>query len=396
MIDGVTVAAGLAIFLIFAGIMLAGRLAPHKFALVSKGHANEKPTLDGLRGVVAVAVVIHHSTIAYLEQARGQIGEPVSFIQNQLGSTSVALFFMVSSYLFCSSLIERKGELDLIRFFESRVLRIAPLYIILIGATVFSAFYLTGFELLVSPIKLLKSVARVAMFDFVETYDINTVNIRVFIGQIWSLKYEWMLYFTLPVLAVFMRVTGRIWPLFAGLILMSIYDPLFSFFLAGAVAAVWVKKGDPLARTAWQIAGTLGLIVVVFGFHDSRGWVQAALLTPFFVAVLQGGRWFSLLAMAPVRMLGKLSYGIYILHSFGLWIIRSVIVRVDGYAGMGLLTLTGVMVLSALVAIGSGYLGYRFVDRPLERWRPVTTWIEARKRRRESSSGTLVPVRSFG
>ena len=86
MIDGVTAAAGLALFLIFAGIMLAGRLAPKKFALGSKGHANDRPTLDGLRGVVAIAVVVHHSTIAYLEEARGQIGEPVSFIQNQLGS----------------------------------------------------------------------------------------------------------------------------------------------------------------------------------------------------------------------------------------------------------------------------------------------------------------------
>lgn len=394
MIDGTTVAAGLALFLIFVGVLLAGHLAPDMFASFPQEHPRHKPTLDGLRGVVAVAVVVHHSTISYLEEARGQIGEPASFVQNQLGSASVALFFMVSSYLFCSSLIERKGALDLVRFFESRTVRIVPLYMMMVGATVFSAFYLTDFELLVSPVKLLKSVARIGMFDFVTTYDINTVNIRVFIGQIWSLKYEWMLYLTLPVLTVFMRMTGRVWPLFAGLFLIAICDPLFSFFLAGAAAAKLVEKNTPFQKAAWQIAGVAGLLIVLFGFHGSRGWTQAALLTPFLVAVLQGERGFRLLAMTPLRRLGTMSYGIYILHPFGLWIIRSLIVRVDGYAGMGLLTLTGVMVFSVLVAIGSGYLGYRFVDRPLLRWRPVTAWIEGRRRGRPG--GALVSVRSFG
>jgi len=57
-------------------------------------------SLDGLRGLLAISVFIHHINVWYGYLQSGNWMEPNSNLFNQLGQSSVALFFMISSFLF--------------------------------------------------------------------------------------------------------------------------------------------------------------------------------------------------------------------------------------------------------------------------------------------------------
>jgi peptidoglycan/LPS O-acetylase OafA/YrhL len=381
MIDWVSGAAACAFLLTIAVLALLMRILPLPSDLRLTGSAAKIHTLDGLRGVVALGVVVHHAIMTYLEQARGLTGAPENHFQNQLGSTGVAIFFMISAYLFCGTLIRNGGRLKLVKFVESRFWRIVPLYSVLVGLTVFCAFYLTHFTLLVSPQKIATSIVRLGLFYFVEIYPVNTAYILNFFGQVWTLRFEWMLYASLPILGYFMRIVRSTWPLFFGLFVCSVYNPMFSFFVVGAAASILVGFDSPREKTLWQISGLTGLLIVLFGYHDSRAWPQAILLTPFFIAVLQGRRWFALLGMRPLRLLGDISFSLYLLHPFPLWIVSHMILDVDRYPAMGMVELIGVIMLIAAFSIGAAIISFNVIEQPLMRQRPLSNWLDARKKK---------------
>jgi peptidoglycan/LPS O-acetylase OafA/YrhL len=248
-----------------------------------------------------------------------------------------------------------------------------PLYIVMVCIAVLFAFATTDFRLIVSPEKLAKTVARLFMFNFVEIYDVNTADVKNQIGQIWTLQYEWILYALIPIFAFGMRRTKAVWPLYLGLLLCAIYSQLFFFFLAGAAAARLVNVDGARARKIWQWAGAAGLIAAIFGSHANPGWQQAGLLTPFFVAVLQGDRWYALLGFRPLRFLGKVSFGIYLLHGFTLWIVSHLIVGTENFRDQNILETTFIFVVNGVFAVGVGIVAFLLIERPLMRWRPIST-----------------------
>jgi peptidoglycan/LPS O-acetylase OafA/YrhL len=367
-----------AIILALGTIILIVALLLQRFPSVvwdeSVTSSSKIDTLDGLRGVVALCVVMHHSIIAYMQHARIAPGwvSPVSNFQNQLGSASVSIFFMISAYLFCGKLIRDNGRLDLVRFIEGRILRIVPLYVVLVFLTALFALWSMDFSLKVSPTQFLSSIARVSLFNFVEFSEINTVDVGPLIGQIWTLQFEWLLYAAIPLSALFMRRSGAIWPLFAGLIAGLIYSPLFAFFVAGAAASLLVKLNHPPMMMFWKIGGFIGLIIILLGYHDSRGWPQAVFLTPIFVATLQGNGSFAVLGRRPFRLLGDLSFSIYLLHGFTLWFLCNVVIGVDQFPTLGFFGIFSLLVFSGLFAILFALFGYFLVERPFMRWRPIS------------------------
>jgi peptidoglycan/LPS O-acetylase OafA/YrhL len=340
-------------------------------------------TLDGLRGIVALAVVMHHSIWGYLKHATNVDGVPVDNFQSQLGSASVSIFFMISAYLFCGPLIKKRGTLDVLKLAESRVIRIVPLYALVVCMTVLFALWITDFELAVSSATLLVSIARISMFNFVDMYQINNVDVWAFVGPFWTLRYEWMLYASLPLLALAIRRTGKIWPLFAGLIGYGLFDPLFFFFVTGAAASVLVKYDDPKWQTAWRIGGMIGLLIVLFGFHDSRNWPQAVLLTPFFVAVLQGHRSYAILAWRPLRFLGEISFSVYLLHGFVIWFVTHILVGTENFPDLGVAGAFLVFWLTGALAVGLAIAGHLAVERPLMGWRPLSDYAARSAERRQ-------------
>lgn len=92
------------------------------------------PGLDGLRALAALAVVVHH-----IEQARYLFGLPsvwINYAVMRLGGQGVTLFFVLSGFLITHLLLREQSETGAIsirRFYTRRVLRIWPLYFIIMA-----------------------------------------------------------------------------------------------------------------------------------------------------------------------------------------------------------------------------------------------------------------------
>lgn len=87
-------------------------------------------SIDGLRGYLAFFVYLHHSCIWYFYIRTGRWENTSSNLYNHLGQSSVALFFMITGFLFFSKLIDARTKgIDWGRLFISRFMRLVPLYL---------------------------------------------------------------------------------------------------------------------------------------------------------------------------------------------------------------------------------------------------------------------------
>lgn len=86
-------------------------------------------SIDGLRGYLAFGVFVHHSIITWIFLRTGVIDFPPSNFYSMLGQGSVALFFMITGFLFWGRLIKHGRNHDWLAFAISRVFRLYPLYL---------------------------------------------------------------------------------------------------------------------------------------------------------------------------------------------------------------------------------------------------------------------------
>lgn len=343
-------------------------------------------TLDGLRGLCALSVMFHHIIMIQLNQRFGLVGAPASSFQNQLGSGSVAIFFAISAYLFCGTVLRQDGRLPVVRFIENRVMRIVPLYLFCVVLTLLYALWKQSFLLTVSPSHLVRELVRLASFNFLKVYDLDGVGIEGIFGQRWSLAYEWELYAALPIFAWAVRSLRSPIPLFVGLAALSAVDSLFTFFVVGAAAARLERLQENASRRVLGCAGLGCILTLMFGVHESRSWLAAVLVLPFLLAVLHARGAYLMLALKPLRMLGEVSYSIYLLHPFCFrlfsWLVGRQIIASTFTDAYLLMSVEGLFVVA--VAIGS----FIIIERPTLRWRPVTYLRASLDKRR------VTPVRT--
>lgn len=266
--------------------------------------------LDGLRGVLASLVLIHHYTI-YSTSLRDQVWQaPTDNVLNQLGSASVGLFFMLSSYLFAGKVLPGTRRFDGAKFFHHRVARIVPVYVVALIFSIAITFALR--PAIVSPIgNLLTGLGRWASFGFWLPRDVNGVPLSGALMSVsWSLFYEWILYALLVPIAYLCRATGRSWPAYLVLFVASIWDRHFSLFIFGLIAAQMPRVRSPL----WVVVAAIATTILLIKYHDTTSWRQAALLFPLFVVVAHGLPAAQILKSRTLQYLGAISYDIYLLQ----------------------------------------------------------------------------------
>ena len=281
------------------------------------------PQLDGLRGVAILLVYAHH-------------GFSVPFFWS-----GVDLFFILSGYLITSILLrdrERMGLPQALKsFYIRRAQRIIPGYLICLG--------------------LIAAFTHVVWRRLWVFYACFLQNIPYAFGWIksgplvpmWSLSVEQQFYLFWPLLvfAFDRRTLARC--LFLVLLLVPLLrfavTPLFSrpeviysitifrldAIAAGALAAIWLPQCNPKRSIRWsQIVLAFGVIVLIT-LHP-YGWFRRSSNTPagnaliysiniliygaFFVWTLLSEKGFLrfVLASAPMRALGRISYTFYLLH----------------------------------------------------------------------------------
>ena len=269
-------------------------------------------SIDGLRGYLAFFVFLHHSAIWYFYVQTGVWQAPASNLYRQLGEASVSMFFMITSFLFYTKLLESKGgKFDWSKFFVGRILRLTPLYLFAViivfvlvtiasnGVAQDSALYIT------------KSIVRWLSFTILGAPDINQVDARIMVaGVVWSLPYEWIFYFALPLLGLTARVRAA-WPLLAFSVASLVFAAMqgltlyFAYiFAAGMIAALLVRdarfKRFAAGRGASMVVVVLALLLLLF--PTAFGMAQLVLLTAAFSLIAAGTSFFRSAHLRGIEM----------------------------------------------------------------------------------------------
>lgn len=348
-------------------------------------------TIDGLRGHLAFAVYLHHGVIWHGYLRSGKWSAPNSDFYNLLGQGSVALFFMITGFLFIDKLIaDRDKPIDWLRLYVSRVLRLSPLYLTTISVMLVMCGALTQWERHVSWYELVRGIFRWSLFTIGGGIDVNGLA-NTFVltaGVTWSLPFEWQFYLALPTIAWLMkRDTSRrlvIATLLGVLFIWAKHKQpiMFLGFLGGGASAWLVHHGKltSFSKTPMASAVVVAIITTMVLTHSSAYTKSAMLLLSCaFALIASGTSVFGLLQARISRLLGDLSYGLYLLHGMTLFTVWHAIVgRSTGAAfsdAQHWLTLTATAPLVVLFA----YASFHWIEQPsMLQTRRISDWLQQR------------------
>ncbi|MGD0629039.1 MAG: acyltransferase [Terracidiphilus sp.] len=282
------------------------------------------PELLGLRGLAVLAVVFYHCHPRL-------VGTPVHYA-SLWGWAGVNLFFVLSGFLITSILLEARNKERYFRnFYGRRVLRIWPVYVLLLVVVYLNAPWFIGATIT----QAVKTAPWLAYIFFLQ--NLFHLTLPPAIGPTWSLAIEEQYYFLWAPIVRFLR---RPWMLAAILASALIISPLVRFadlhwmtlthtliHLDGIALGSLLALGLytlTLSRRAWLWIG-LGAMFIGFSatatIAGGTSFLDSSLALAFAGAVLAsiastGARnpLNTILRRGPLAFYGRISYGLYMIH----------------------------------------------------------------------------------
>ena len=310
------------------------RLLPWVRGASKKAVAGRQASIDGLRGVLGISVFVNHTVITWFFLHGTDWRLPPSRSIVHAGQTGVALFFMITAFLFWGRVLDKGNAMDWPAFFVSRIYRLYPVYLLMLAPLAVTAFALAppGDRPFVASI--VRPLLDWLLFTMFSTPDIAGFP-RTWVlvaGVVWTLPYEWMFYLALPLLAF---CTGRGRPKRAAVMsAIAVFAicvvfkgraskfAIFELFFGGIAAAYWVRvpKLKALGRgSAAGIAAVAALAAVVTCLPTAYSITATLGLTVFFIVIASGHDLWGALRLPGLLWLGDITYSIYLLHGFLLW-----------------------------------------------------------------------------
>jgi len=346
------------------------------------------PALDGLRGIAALAVVLHHTLLLNpLWPANLPSGEPVTTTTGWLldytplklftaGWEAVMLFFVLSGLVVTLPVLAKKN-FDWVAYYPRRVARLG---IPVAGSLVLAYIW-------VAIIPQVTNQPDGTWFTNSSTpnltwqYFARAVDLFGGDGQInnpvWSLRWEMLFSLALPVFVILALALRRWWLLALLLAVGSTWVGLrtgadsFTYLPAFFIGALMATKLDHVNAFAdrinarrsrhaiWAGVVLLGAFMLIAswligpefsGSDELRVGLRA--LTPLAGALLVlaaiGWRWLAaVLASRPIRFIGTISFSLYLVHVpiliFSVYLFISLPLIVGQIVGV---------VISVIVAVG--------------------------------------------
>ena len=324
------------------------------------------------------------------------------------GWVGVDLFFVLSGFLITGILFDTRHDSKFFqRFFARRALRILPAFYVLV-AVVLMLTPIVQYKWRPGHLWFLLYLGNVFANHDGTLYEVFSVRHRtfsLFIGHFWSLCVEEQFYLLWPLVVWGVRdrrkllwtagvlsavalglrvvVCARATPAVAELWIVRtlpfrmdalLLGGMLALLLRGPNAAVWQKRCGAVFRAA--AVGVVGVMVSSPAYESP--WLLTVGLTLTALAgaglvgmtVRSGSAAFRLFYRAPLRFVGRYSYGFYLFHVlFGrAWI--GVLLRMEGWfhsmALAGLVALPLNYCLTLLAAMAS----YELVEVRFLRWKP--------------------------
>ena len=354
------------------------------------------PGLDGLRAIAFLMVFGFHTDYF------------------QFGWLGVQMFFVLSGYLISGILLQMKRRLPpaayFLKFYVRRFLRIFPLYyfylflvFVVAQGLLFLAFKPKAMQATLDQLRY----AALYVYNFYSAH--QAFNSSRFLDHLWSLSVEEQFYIFWPLL-IFFVPEKRLKALFlAGIfagpacrlaafliyqsgMVESLRDPAplavyplpFSYidaFAFGAYIArfsipharrqlTWLGLGIPLLGFASQFAANGRFEpLLTLGYPDAMPdayqylWGYTLVSYWFMLliyCVAREGLFLPFLEWAPLRYLGKISYGLYIYHFPIIWLVSQVV----ELNLTGRLAAASIAPVSLIISIIAASASYFFVEKP--------------------------------
>lgn len=295
---------------------------------------NNNP-INGIRGILASLVMFSHA----FKDFYIYIGNPWIFDKNYFdllgygnqatntGKIGVAIFFMISGYLFYRLL--NSPSFNLKKFIKNRFLRIFPLYAFVVSFCIIIGLIISDQTL---DWGILVGIAK--WYTFFGSYDV--LNIATMTkGVEWTLKLEILLYASIPILFyLFQKINNQ------AIRHLLILGSILSIFIAGFLLRIYGKVYiDPRAALCFYV-GYVALEIK--GLYSFQTFLQSKIatilailffLSSFFISshnlfylyliascgflflcLSSGNNLFGLLDIEPLQKLGEISYSIYLIH----------------------------------------------------------------------------------
>jgi peptidoglycan/LPS O-acetylase OafA/YrhL len=274
------------------------------------------PELDGVRAIAVLLVVTAHMHTHFWDVTAGGLG--------------VYVFFVLSGYLITSLALREEaetGSLSFTAFYIRRIFRIFPLYYL-----VLAVYCVLIFGLGVSPERRPQMSANMPYYlTYFQEVPFFRGNLGIF-GHSWSLGIEEKFYLLWPVVA-FSIFRGkdkmRFW-LACGLALLATFSGVFvapyAAILAGCALAFALRNVQ--VRSAIERAGSTAAyicfsILFVFQVFVMSHWDGGNASKSLYSGVVACNLAFVLLVPTlanrilmwrPLVFIGKVSYGVYLVH----------------------------------------------------------------------------------
>jgi peptidoglycan/LPS O-acetylase OafA/YrhL len=351
--------------------------------------------LDGLRGVAAIIVVAFHIFEAFSG------GNRFKQIINH-GYLAVDFFFLLSGFVVAYAYDDRWGKMTQWEFYKRRLIRLQPMVIMgmIIGAIF---YYFQASDVLFPMIAgmevwkvILTMVIGFTLLPIPPSMEIRGWGeMHPLDGPAWSLFFEYIaniLYalifrkFSNKVLSVFVL-------LFAGMLInYTVFGPKgdviggwslnleqmnigFTRLLYPFFAGILLSRLGKLINVKgafWVCSLMIAIVLIIPRIGDENSlWMNGIyesfciiLVFPLIVSIGAGGEIKNPFSLKICKVLGDISYPIYITHYpliywYTAWVVDNKVSLEDGYA-LGI----GVLVASILIA----YLCLKLYDEPVRNW----------------------------
>ncbi|MFN8358123.1 MAG: acyltransferase [Spirosomataceae bacterium] len=343
------------------------------------------PTFDGLRGFAILLVLYDHcpklgdSFVANVINHMGNVWE--------VGYWGVECFFALSGYLITSIYLHDKQQdtFSVKRFYIKRFLRIFPVYYlaILVVALVldhrflgylltYTSNFLFAFELSAHPLRQTWSLAVEEHFYLVFPWLMHYVSVKKLVHLS-----GWLIPLSCVVAAILTTIYV-VYPLSFDLIYRATPYRLFSISMGVFIALNYVDIKaivDKYHRWLWII----WIIVILLCpflykfFFPHRPYAVYRLIWFGILGVLtllntipfrsQANVWMKLLSWPVLQFIGKISYGIYLVH-YPIYYVFGLSPMQTSMTTQPLLVLWAILISIALATVS-----YYLIEKPILRWK---------------------------
>jgi peptidoglycan/LPS O-acetylase OafA/YrhL len=358
------------------------------------------PTLDGLRGIAILLVMLHHYTVFPEATSIDRLISSVVV----LSWTGVDLFFVLSGFLITGILLDTKGSPRYFRsFYARRTLRIFPLYyLVLFLALVVLPQFPALHTLLATPVE--GTPPEWPYWTYLTNFSVAERGfMHGWVDVSWSLAIEEQFYLIWPLVIWLCPPRLLVWmcgAILVGEVFARSYaraidmkvHPLYVLtwfrldgLVVGALLAVAYRRGimpklDRLVPLV-LIAGVAGLILVTYYGGHTWWWNRRMQQYGYSIIAVMGGAllvsainrpagswWPRVLSAGWLRAFGKYSYCLYLIHLPVMRLAREYVFDPADYEAFTVAPWIGQVLfypVAAAPAFALAWLSWRFFEAPI-------------------------------